>query len=88
MFQSWPYIETKKDKWRIISFYISGRLKLYKWQEKILERMSDSRLAKQVYKYKSIGYGSPWDSWRTFKAGTGDTLSMPCCEDDNEKLNS
>ena len=55
--------------------------------ERTLERVSDSRLAKQVWKYEPIepGWIDPGrDDWRIFEGGTGSTLPMPCCEDDDD----
>ena len=47
--------------------------------------MSDSRLAKQVLKYKPIGHRcGVRDGWRIFEGGTGSTLPMACCEDDDD----
>ena len=72
-------------------FNLNRNLKYYKqWWKEYLERMSDSRLAKQVWNTNLQDTGV-WvdpgrDGWRIFEGRRGSTLPVPCCEDDDDDL--
>lgn len=54
--------------------------------EEHLERMLDSRLVKQYWNYNDTGewVNSGRDGWRIFEVETGSTLSMLCCEENDD----
>ena len=65
-------------------FNLNKNLNNYKQQWKQdSERMSDPRQAKQVWKYNPIGHRRVV-RLRIFEGGTGGTLPVPYCEDDDD----